>query len=395
LFVLLRREKGRWPVKFAQVLGVSLIIAFVGVLLAPMSAEAAVKEVEEFDGYVDDAALQAAWVVSHGKDQVVLKTPGYQTSTQAMRLEYHNNADPYWTAVTYTFASSQDWSEFRKMACRFMGMYPDDPPEGNSGERFFMRIYDEWGGYIDGPKISNATKTYEWVYYSMEIDAWAERTNVAAISVILEPEDYGQGQIYVDRIYVDTHPPVLDDYETYTDTAELRDSWLYGANNLDYLLVAPGPDGSACNADQFCALDYLCSVAPYQADLVLDFDFQVDWSEFETLTLCYRGRPDPYNSSEAFQVVLEDAFGGTLLGPVVSGATQCPEDVPTWPYCSWYEYSLDFSTWGSKGFVQRVILRVVPESYGDGRLYIDYILLEGPDTASEKITWGQMKARFK
>lgn len=379
--------------KVVRILGVSLTLAFLGFLFVPLSAEAAVKDVEEFDGYADDAALRAVWAVSHTKDTVFVKTPGYQTSTQSMKLSYHNGADPWWTAVTMTYGTVQDWSDFRKLACRFMGMYPDDDPMGNSGEKFFVRIYDEWGGWIDGPKISNATKTYDWVYYSMDISGWANRSNVQAVAIVLEPEDYGSGVFYVDRIHIDTLPPVLDDYETYADTNELRDSWLYGANNLNYLLLSGGPDGDPCQGAQYCALDYLCSQPPYQADLTLEFDFQEDWSAYETLTLCYRGRPDPINSSEGFQVILEDAYGGTYSGPYVSGATQCPGDY--FPWCPWYDYQMDFSAWGNQGFVKKVIIRLIPETYGDGVFYIDYLLLEGPMIEAKQITWGALKAQFR
>lgn len=378
--------------RFAAALTSLIVVSVLAGLFWPVISFAAVTSVDEFDDYVDDAALQAAWVVTHAKDAVVLRTPGYQTSTKALKLEYHNGADPWWTAVQMTFPSVQDWSDYRRFACRYMGMYPDDDPYGNSGERFFMRIYDEWGGYIDGPKISNATKTYEWVYYSIDISAWANRSNVAAVAIVLEPEDYGSGQIYVDRIHIDTLPPVLDDYETYVDTDHLRASWLYGANNLNYLIADPSSDGPPWEGDQYCRLDYLCSLAPYQGDLTLVFDFQEDWSDYETLKLHYRGRIDPWNSSEGFRVVLEDIYGGTFEGPLHSGATQCPFEGDI--YCAWNEYVLDFSSWGSKGFVKRVILRVQPESYGDGRLYIDEILLGGPAVATEPVSWGQLKAKY-
>jgi hypothetical protein len=156
---------------------------------------------EEFDQYVSNTQLRANWVVADAKDQVSLKWPGYQGSIYSMRLDYHNNAAPYWTAVTRTFSSVQDWSEYDSLGCWYRGFYPDDPPEGNSGERFFLRLYDQWGGWFDGPKISNATKTYDWVYYSMDISSWANRGHVQKISVLLEPEDYGTGQIYVDKIH--------------------------------------------------------------------------------------------------------------------------------------------------------------------------------------------------
>jgi hypothetical protein len=369
-----------------------IAVVVLAALCSPTVSFAAITSVDEFDDYVDNTALQAAWVVAHGKDQVVLRTPGYQTSTQAIKLEYHNGADPWWTAVQRTFATVQDWSDYRRFVCRYIGMYPDDDPTGNSGERFFMRIYDEWGGYIDGPKISNATKTYEWIYYSIDISTWANRSNVAAIAIVLEPEDYGSGQIYVDRIHIDTLPPVLDDYETYADTDDLRNSWLYGANNLDYLVADASADGPTWEGDQYCRLDYLCSLPPYQGDLTLQFDFQEDWSDYETLTLHYRGRIDPWNSSEGFRVVLEDSYGGTFEGPYHSGATQCPYEGDI--YCEWYEYVVDFSGWDSKGFVKKVILRIVPESYGDGRLYIDEILLGGPSIPTRNVSWGELKVRY-
>ena len=378
--------------RLGKALGSFLILAFVVVVLLPADSPAAVKVVDEFDQYVDDADLRASWAVFHAKDAVYVRTPGYQTSTQAMKIAYHNGADPWWTAVSMTFPSVEDWSDFRRFGCRFIGMYPDDDPYGNSGERFFMRIYDEWGGYVDGPKISNATKTYEWIYYSMDISLWANRSNVASIAIILEPQDYGSGQLYVDRIHVDTLPPVLDDYETYFDTDELRDSWLYGANNLNYLLADADFDGPAWAGDQYLGLDYLCSIPPYQGDLTLVFDFQEDWSDYETLKLHYRGRPDLFNSSEGFQVVLEDVYGGTLTGSVVSGATQCPWEGDF--YCEWHEYVLDFSSWASKGFVKKVVLRIVPESYGDGRLYIDEIVLGGPYIPARHVSWGELKAKY-
>jgi hypothetical protein len=380
-------------VRVASVLGWLLVLAFAVALIVPADCVAAVKDVDEFDQYVDDADLRASWVVSNTKDTVFVKTPGYQVSTQSMKIRYNNAADPWWTAVSMTFPSVQDWSEFRRFACRFIGFYPDDNPTGNSGERFFLRIYDQWGGYVDGPKISNATKTYEWVYYDMDISMWPERSNVASIAVILEAEDYGTGQFYVDRIHVDTMPPVLDDYETYADTDELRESWLYGGNNLNYLMAEPTADGPAWQGDQFLRLDYLCSIAPYQADLTLEFDFQEDWSDYETLKLHYRGRPDLLNSSEGMVVILEDIYGGTYSGPLVSGATQCPfvGDV----YCDWHEYVMDFSSWASRGFIKKVIVRLVAESYGDGRLYLDEILLSGPSIPARQVSWGELKAKYR
>jgi len=371
----------------------SIAVLLLGIsVLVPGVARCAIKTVDEFDQYVDDADLRASWVVFHAKDTVYVRTPGYKTSTQAMKIAYHNETDPWWTAVRMDFPTVQDWGQFRRLACRFIGMYPDDDPQGNSGERLFLRVYDEWGGYIDGPKISNATKTYEWIYYSMDISTWPNRTNVAAVAVILEPEDYGHGQIYIDRLHVDTMPPVLDNYETYADTNELRQSWLYGANNLDYLVAQPSSDGPAWEGNQYLRMDYLCSNPPYQGDLSLVFDFQEDWSSYQTLTLHYRGRIDPWNSSEGFKVVLEDVYGGTFEGPLHSGATQCPYvgDI----YCNWQEYTMDFSSWGSKGFVKKVILRIVPESYGDGRFYVDEILVSGPSIGTKQISWGALKAKY-
>ncbi len=202
--------------RFSAVICSLLIVIFFAGVLIPAGADAAIQDVDEFDAYVDDADLRSSWVVSDTKDTVFVKTPGYEVSTQSMKISYHNNASPYWTGVTMTFASVQDWSGFSNVSCRFMGMYPDDDPLGNSGEKFFLRVYDEWGGYVDGPKISNATKTYEWVYYSMDISGWANSGNVASVAVVLEPEDYGTGVFYVDRIRIDTGPPntayVDDDY---------------------------------------------------------------------------------------------------------------------------------------------------------------------------------------
>jgi hypothetical protein len=155
--------------------------------------------VEGFEGYSDDADLRASWDVAFAKDQIYLKNPGY-LSNKAMKVEYHNGTSPYWTGVSMTFDTVQDWSNYSDLTCKYIGMYAEDDPQGNSGERLFMRVYDQWGGYLDGPRISNATKTYSWMDYSMDISSWANRSNVQKVEVILEPEDYGAGQIYIDRV---------------------------------------------------------------------------------------------------------------------------------------------------------------------------------------------------
>ena len=157
--------------------------------------------VEEFDQYVSNSQLRANWIVADAKDEISLKWPGYQSSIYSMKLDYDNGTDPYYAAVTRTFSSIQDWSEYDSLGCWYRGFYPEDPPESNSGEKFFLRAYDQWGGYFDGPRISNATKTYDWVYYSMDISSWANRSWVQKISVVLEPEDYGSGRLYIDKIH--------------------------------------------------------------------------------------------------------------------------------------------------------------------------------------------------
>jgi hypothetical protein len=183
-------------------------------LFLPTNSSASIADVDEFDSYADDAALRASWVTTHTKDTVYVRTPGYETSTQSMKLVYNNGADPWWTEVKMTFGSVQDWSTYENVSCWYMGMYPGDP--NNSGEKFFLRVYDEWGGSFDGPKIDNATKTWAWNYYSMDISGWANSGNVAAVAIILEPMDYGSGLFHVDRIRIDTGPPttayVDDDY---------------------------------------------------------------------------------------------------------------------------------------------------------------------------------------
>jgi hypothetical protein len=359
----------------------------------PLCSQAAVKSVDEFDSYVDDAALQAAWVVDNAKDTVLLRTPGFSTSTKAMKIEYHNGADPWYTAVTMTFGASQDWGEYRRVACRYIGMYPDDDPFGNSGEKFFVRLHDEWGGTLDGPKISNATKTYEWIEYEMDISAWGNRGSVAAVTFVLEPEDYGAGQLYVDRLHLDTWPPVLDDYEHYADTDELRSYWASASNGLAWLLVAPTDQGEPGEGGQYMAYDYDCAGAPYTSDLVLEFDFKKDWSAFSTLSLLYRPRPDPLNSIEGMRVVLEDEFGGYIEGPYQAGATQCVFQGDL--YCQWNEYVMDFGSWGGSSIVKKVIVRVQPETYGDGRLFLDYLIVNGEQVPARQISWGSLKAKYR
>jgi hypothetical protein len=380
-------------VRFAKVGLLISAVLLIGMAFMPLQSGAAVKTVDEFDSYVDNPALQAVWVVDNAKDTVILRTPGFSTSTQAMKIEYHNGADPWYSAVTTTFGAVQDWSDYRSVGCRYIGMYGDDDPFGNSGEKFFVRIYDEWGGFVDGPKISNATKTYEWIEYMVDISSWGNRGNVAAVSFVLEPEDYGSGQLYVDRLHLDTWPPVLDDCEVYLDSAELQNYWVASTNAASYLMVAPTAQGDPGEGQQYMAFDYDCGLAPYNADLTLTFDFKEDWSNFSTLSLMYRARPDPWNSMESFRVVLEDEWGGYFEGPLVVEATQC--DGGGEFYCPWNEYLMNFESWGGKAYVQKVILRIQPNTYGDGRFFIDYLVVNGEQVPARNVSWGSLKATYR
>ncbi len=363
----------------------SLIAVCVWALAGP--AEAAEAWVDDFESYDSDAKIQAAWVPSTENATTHVYLVGYD-SAKSMQIAYHNGLSPWWTNVVFTFDTPQDWTNFRRLTLRYMGQ------DGNSGEDLVIQIKNADGEYMDGPWVTEATKTYEWHEYSMDISGWGFLGNVTQIEIHLPARDYGAGNLYIDRMTLDTFPPTIDDFETYAGHTELRGAWSTTPNNFISLQVTGSPDGDPHSGNQYLRSDYLDSFAPYDGIISYYFIKEQDWSGYKTLTLWYRGRDALYNARQNFQVQLKDQFGGYFFGPEIESATQCTAD-PL--YCEWQEYVMGIESWAERAFAQEVHLMIlgVPD-YGNGRFYIDKIeLSENPPVSVEPESWSSIKVMFR
>ncbi|GEM_PF-1529231 len=366
-------------------IGLVVVIGVCGwVLAAP--AGAAESWIDNFESYASDAEVQAVWVPATANASTHLHLIGYD-SAQSMRIAYHNGLDPWWTNVVITF-DPQDWSDFSRLTLRYMG------EDGNSGEDLVVQIKNVDGEYLDGPYVATATKTYEWYEYSIDLSGWGFLDTVNRIEIHLPASDYGAGNLYIDRVVLDTFPPLVDDFETYADNTELRNAWLTTPNNFIWLMSTGSADGEPFAGEQYMRSDYLDSFTPFDGIISRYFDKEQDWSAYKTLTIRYRGRDALYNARQDFQIQLKDSYGGTFDGPIVANATQCTAD-PL--YCEWEEYVMGIEGWAERGFAKEIHMMIlgVPD-YGNGRFYIDTIeLSENPPVSVESESWSGIKAMFR
>jgi hypothetical protein len=67
--------------------------------------------IDDFESYADNAQIAAAWVGNiPGFNYTFVDTGTVYQGAKAMRLEYQNQYDPFFTEATRTFADAQDWT---------------------------------------------------------------------------------------------------------------------------------------------------------------------------------------------------------------------------------------------------------------------------------------------
>lgn len=67
--------------------------------------------IEDFETYPDTAAVAAAWPHNiPGYDYIYLETSRVCRGAKAMCFKYENQAEPFFTEATRTFAAPQDWT---------------------------------------------------------------------------------------------------------------------------------------------------------------------------------------------------------------------------------------------------------------------------------------------
>lgn len=99
--------------------------------------------IDDFESYADDAAIAAAWPHNIGGDfqYVFAETTTILQGAKAMRLEYENQFDPFFTEATRTFAAAQDWKGLngQSLVLNFRGK------RDNVEQPLYVRLEDEAG----------------------------------------------------------------------------------------------------------------------------------------------------------------------------------------------------------------------------------------------------------
>ncbi|UCG49331.1 MAG: LamG domain-containing protein [Phycisphaerales bacterium] len=179
--------------------------------------------VDDFEGYADDANLAAAWPHNiAGYDYIYLETEETHRGAKAMRFEYQNQYEPFYTVATHTFDDVQDWTV---AGLKVMDLWLHGDP-CNVSEQLHVTIKDSDGRAArithDDP---NAVQNNKWQVWQIELRDFVDANGVnlamvSGISVGLgDGLDSGQMLEDNDVVYIDdirlypsrcTSPPALD-----------------------------------------------------------------------------------------------------------------------------------------------------------------------------------------
>jgi hypothetical protein len=206
---------------------------------------------------------------------------------------------------------------------------------------------------------------------------------------------------------------MLDDFESYVDTDELRLTWLFVGDPTANLHLQCGY--ADCGGDPWCAesnghsalglanegCKYMRLV--FQAEGVTRAQYMIggaNWSGLERIRFFYRGRLASFVDDPCSMQAILTGNGGTAVanGPVVE-QVQCEfaEATPGCGFycCPWREYVIDVTDW--EGLVSLDMIEiVVTTTGGQGHVYIDAVKQEGEmPTAVDETSWGRIKALYR
>ncbi|MCK4546686.1 MAG: hypothetical protein KAW17_04505 [Candidatus Eisenbacteria sp.] len=169
---------------------ISLLVVAVGALVAS-TGPALGFTLEDFEAYVNNAELNAAWVPSSNGTEFLEATAVFEREL-AMGISYNCGLGDFSTVFTYDVA--QDWTSFTTFSLMYLGT------AGSSSERLVVELRDQWGNYVRGPAASGATQALGWTEYSMDISGWADREWMKEIRIWVEADGSGSGSIYFDYL---------------------------------------------------------------------------------------------------------------------------------------------------------------------------------------------------
>jgi hypothetical protein len=160
--------------------------------------------VDDFESYTNDADLRSAWVdnIDEPGVEYVLLAAG---ENQAMRFEFQNQYEPYFTETTRTFNSPQDWTAqgVRELSLSFVGEHE------NVEHLMYLTLEDTAGQSftVENP-YRHACQSDSWRPWTIDLllfsDGGVDLTSVKTITIGMgDGTISGQADGDRDHIFID------------------------------------------------------------------------------------------------------------------------------------------------------------------------------------------------
>jgi hypothetical protein len=160
--------------------------------------------VDDFESYTTDADLRSAWVdnIEEAGVEYVLLSTG---ENQAMRFEFQNQYEPYYTETTRTFNSPQDWTvqSVDTLSLSFVGEHQ------NMEQLMYLRLEDASGQIfrVEHP-FTYACQSDSWRQWTIALvqfsDGGVDLASVKKLTIGLgDGTNSGQADKDRDHIFID------------------------------------------------------------------------------------------------------------------------------------------------------------------------------------------------
>ncbi|HUT28294.1 MAG TPA: hypothetical protein VMX13_00775 [Sedimentisphaerales bacterium] len=122
-----------------------------GTVVLGVGTPSTLVSVEDFEGYHSSPDLQTAWV-SAGNAEQSLSTDIVHSGKRAIEIAYNNTTPPYFSEVTYTYDSPQDWTIRNVKA---LDLWINDADANNCIDELYIRLEDTDGDSYSFITIDN------------------------------------------------------------------------------------------------------------------------------------------------------------------------------------------------------------------------------------------------
>ncbi|MBN1805217.1 MAG: hypothetical protein JW837_08205, partial [Sedimentisphaerales bacterium] len=159
--------------------------------------------VDDFESYASDAEIRSAWIdnINEPGVEYVFLAPG---DNKSMRFEFQNQFEPFFTEITRTFASPQDWTakSVTELSLSFIGEHE------NAEHLMYLTLEDAAGQSLRVETVPYAVQTDSWRQWTIELgqfsDAGIDLTSIQKITIGTgDGAASGQAGNNRDHIYID------------------------------------------------------------------------------------------------------------------------------------------------------------------------------------------------